>query len=361
MKAALQIERGRPLNIEDVAPLPPGREDVVVRVAASALCRTDLSVREGHLQYGLPLIMGHEACGVVEWVGTDVEDLTPGDRVVAVSAPACGRCANCQSGRSHICVMANAVREIPRARLAGGAEATALYGVGSFAEQMTAHRASLVKVETTLPAAQLALLGCGLTTGMSAALRRAEISPGGSIAVMGCGAVGISALQGARVAGAAVRIGIDIDPRRRALAARFGATHVFDPAQGGVVEDVRRVTGGEGVGAAIDAVGFASTLQDCFAMTRRSGVVVLVGVPRPEERFSFEALPFFLSEKRLGSALFGSANVREDIPRYAALAESGEIELKDMVTHTIALDDINAGLDALAAGEGMRAVIVFDA
>lgn len=360
MKAAVLHEVGSVLSIEEVTPLPPGDEDVVVRVTASALCRTDLSVLDGHLNYGFPILMGHEACGIVEWTGSAVSGLAHGDRVVGVSAPACGRCSNCTAGRSHICAMASSVREVPRVRCANGEEAVALYGLGAFAEQMTTHQASLVRVDTRLSSAQLALLGCGLTTGMSAVLRRSNLRSGGSIAVVGCGAVGISALQGARVAGASVRVGIDIDPRRREQARQFGATHVLDPRAGGVVAEVKGLTDGEGVDAVIDAVGSAQTFQDAFEMTRRSGSIVLVGVPRPDERYSLEALPFFLSEKRISSALFGSSVVREDIPRFADLAEKGEIDLAAMVTQTVGLNELDEGLRALRAGEGMRTVVLFD-
>jgi S-(hydroxymethyl)glutathione dehydrogenase/alcohol dehydrogenase len=355
MKAAVLTQIGQPLSVEDVTPIQPGAQDVVVRVSASALCRTDASVRDGHLQYGLPILMGHEACGVVEWVGRDVQGLAPGDRVVTVSAPACGECAQCRSGRSHICVMSASVRTVPRARRADGTEATALYGLGSFAEQMTVHRASVVRVETQIPATHLALMGCGVTTGLGAVMRRADLPRGGSLAVIGCGTVGLAALQGGVIAGAAVRIGIDPNPGRRDLALRMGATHVFDPTANGTIEEVLAVTGG--VDTCIDGVGEAETFQQAFAMTRRSGTVILVGVPHPGERYDLDALQFFLSEKRIGSALFGSAAVRTDIPKFVAFAESGRLDLGSLVTQVISLDEVNAGMAALTAGEVLRSVI----
>lgn len=202
MRAALFIEAGAPLVVEEVELLPPGPRDVVVRVTASALCQTDVSVCAGKYDYGAPMVMGHEACGVVEAVGEAVTGVKVGDRVISSTAPACRTCENCRSGVPHMCVLAMAVRKPHRVRCEDGALATALYGLGSFAERMVVHEASVVPVRTRLPDTQLALIGCGVTTGLGAVLNRSNLRPGGSLVVIGCGAVGLAAIQGGRIAGA---------------------------------------------------------------------------------------------------------------------------------------------------------------
>lgn len=360
MRAALLARPGEPLVVESVTALPPAEHDVVVRVGAAALCHTDVAVRGGEHDYGVPLIMGHEACGVVEWAGRRVEGLRKGDRVVSVTAPACGVCDQCRAGRPHICVLSASVRTVPRAARGDGSIATGLYGLGAFAEQMTVHCASLVRVETDLPDEQLALIGCGVTTGLGAALLRSDLRQDGSFAVIGCGAVGLAALQGARLAGATTRIGIDLNPARLTHALALGATHVIDARPGSVAEQVKALTNGQGVDACIDAVGHCGTFQQAFDCVRRAGTVVLVGLPKRGTRFNLDALTFFLSEKRLGSSLFGSVDVRRDIPRFVAMAGQGRIDLGSMVSRRLRLDDINIGLDALTAGEVVRAVVMFE-
>lgn len=359
MRAALLIRPGEPLAVEQVSALPPGEHDVVVRVTAAALCHTDIAVRAGEHDYGVPLLMGHEACGVVEWVGAAVTGLQKGDRVVSVTAPACGECIQCRAGHSNICVLSASVRHVLRARREDGSTATGLYGLGAFAEQMTVHRASLVRVQTDLPDEQLALIGCGVTTGLGAALLRCQLREGGTFVVIGCGAVGLAALQGARVAGAAVRIGIDLHPGRLERALALGATHVIDAHSQESVEQVKRLTQELGADACIDAVGTAATFHQAFELVRRAGVVVVVGLPRPGTRYDLDALTFFLSEKRLGSSLFGSVEVSHDIPRFVRLAEEGRIELAPLVSECITLEHINEGLDRLARGEIVRAVVTF--
>lgn len=357
MRAAILFEGGAPLCIEDVEPLPPGPKDVVVRVTATALCQTDCSVRAGKFSYGYPIIMGHEACGVVEAVGTDVTKVKPGDRVVSSTAPACGVCANCLAGRPHRCELALEVRKPLRARLKDGREAMGLYGLGSFAERMTVNQASIVAVRTHLPDAHLALIGCGVTTGLGAVLNRAELKPGGTLAVIGCGAVGLSAIQGAKIAGAATIIGIDPRPARRDDARRMGATAVLDPLAGDVVAEVLALSEGKGVDAVIEGVGAAATTRQAYEMARLSGSIIIVGMPAPGSKLELDAWQFFLSEKRISSSLFGSADIHRDFPRYVGFAERGLLDLGGMVTRRLRLDEINAGLDALEAGEVVRAVI----
>ncbi len=357
MKAAILVAPGEPLKVEEVEPLPLRPRDILVRVDATALCQTDVAVRRGDHDYGAPIVMGHEASGTVEAVGAAVSAFAPGDIVISSSAPSCGACVHCAAGRPHVCVLSATVRSVSRARRADGSVATGLFGLGTFAERMTVDQASLVAVDTALPPESLALIGCGVTTGLSAAIHRSGLAHGGSIAVIGCGTVGLAAILGAGLRGAATIVAIDPNPARREDARRRGATHVFDPAEDGLADAVRAATDGLGVDATIDAVGLPATVAQAQAITRRSGEIVIVGMPPKEGRFELAALPFFLSEQRLSSALFGSANIRRDFPAFVRLAEAGRLDLAGFVSRVLTLDEINEGLDALARGEVLRAVV----
>ncbi len=357
MRAALFVESGAPLVIEEVELLPPGPQDVLVRVLASALCQTDVSVREGKYDYGRPVIMGHEACGLVEAIGAEVTHVRVGDRVISTTAPTCGVCAPCLRGVSG-CSKPLDVRAIPRARRQDGSVAAALYGLGSFAEKMVVDQASVVTVDAKAPDSHLALIGCGVTTGLGAVLNRAAIAPGGSMAMIGCGAVGLAAIQGARMCGAANIIGIEPRAARREDALRLGATAVIDPTSEDVRARVAVLTGGQGVDVCIDGVGLTDTTMQAYDVTRRSGSVIIVGLPPRGAKLEFDAWQFFLSEKRISSSLFGSASNRRDLPLYARFADEGKIDLGGLVSGLITLEEVNAGLDALAAGEVVRVVIV---
>lgn len=357
MRAAILSEGGARLSIEDVELLPPGAQDVVVRVTATALCQTDASVRAGKFSYGYPMIMGHEACGIVEAVGADVAGVKTGDRVISSTAPACGACGNCRAGRPHRCELALEVRKPLRARLRDGRHAMGLYGLGSFAERMTVNQVSVVAVRTHLPDAHLALIGCGVTTGLGAVLNRADIQPGGSLAIIGCGAVGLSAIQGAKIASAATIIGIDPRAARRADARRMGATAVLDPTASDVVANVLALTDGKGVDAVIEGVGNPATTRQAYEMARLSGSIIIVGMPAPGSKLELDAWQFFLSEKRISSSLFGSADIHRDFPRYVGFAEQGLLDLGGLVTRQLTLDEVNEGLDALESGDVVRAVI----
>lgn len=357
MRAALFLSPGVDLSLEEVERLPLGPTDVRVRVDATALCQTDVAVRRGDHDYGSRVIMGHEASGTVLMVGEHVRGLRPGDTVISSSAPSCGACVHCTGGRSHICVLSPQLRSAPRARRSDGSVATGLFGLGTFAEEMTVDQASLVAVDTAQPPESLALIGCGVTTGLSTVLNRTALAHGDALAVIGCGTVGLAAILGGVLKGAATIVGIDPNPARRDDALRRGATHVFDPAESGVAEAIVAATGGLGVDATIDAVGKPATVAQAQAITRRAGEIVIVGMPPGNQSFELAALPFFLSEQRLSSALFGSAAIRRDFPAFVRLAETGKLDLAGFVSRTLSLDEVNSGLDALARGEILRAVI----
>jgi len=358
LRAAVAYEPGQPLAVEDVTPLPVGPRDVRVRITASGICHTDLTVINGLSALPLPIVPGHEACGVVEQVGPDVRRVAVGDRVLAAVTPACGACWWCLEGLSNHCELNGQVKAQARFRLADGREVPAVCGCGTFAEEMVVHEASLVPVHTDLADEQLALLGCGVTTGLGAALNTAGVTPGSSVAVIGCGGVGQSVVQGARIAGAAVIVAVDLAAERRAAAQALGATHTVDPAETDPVEYVRALTGGRGADHTFEVVGRTELMIQAHDMARAAGTVVLVGMPAKDAVLSFPALKAVFSGKKLVGSVVGGAQILRDFPRYIRLAETGQLDLGALVTDRIGLDQVNDGLAALANAEGARTVIL---
>ena len=358
MKAAVAYEAGQPAVVEDLSVPEVGPRDVLVRVAASGICHTDLNVINGLSALPLPIVLGHEGCGVVEEVGAEVRRVRAGDRVLASVTPACGACWQCLNGMSNHCDLNPAVKAALRFELSDGRRAAAVCGCGTFAEAMVVHEASVVAVETDLADEQLALLGCGVTTGLGAALNTAAVSPGSSVAVIGCGGVGQSVIQGARIAGAAVIVAIDPMPVRREASVRAGATHTVDPAEGDPVEQVRALTDGRGADYSFEVVGRPELMVQAFDMARVQGTVTLVGMPPVGATLTLPAIQAVFSGKRLAGSVVGGSQILRDFPRFIRLAEAGRLDLGSMVSKRIKLDEINYGIDLVTRAEGVRTVIV---
>ena len=358
MKVAVAYEPGQPLVIENLEPAPVGPRDVLVRIAASGICHTDLNVIAGRSPLPLPIVPGHEACGVVEEAGADVRRVRPGDRVLAVVSPACGACWSCVNGMSNHCDLGRGIVGTPRFSLPDGRSATAVCGCGTFAEAMVVHEASVVAVDTDLPDDQLALLGCGVTTGLGAALNTAGVTAGSTVAVIGCGGVGQSVIQGARIAGAATIVAVDLSADRRKAALGAGATHAVDPADGDPVEQVRAATGGRGAEFTFEVVGRPELMVQAYEMARVEGTVTLVGMPAVGDTVTLPAMSAVFSGKRLVGSAVGGAQVLRDVPRFIRLAEAGRLDLGSLVSRHITLDEINDGIEGLARVEGTRTVIV---
>ena len=344
--------------VEEVTPNPPGPRDVVVRVSASGVCHSDLSVINGTLPMPPPCILGHEGAGVVEEIGEHVTTLKPGDRVIAAFVPACGMCWFCLHDRANLCDDAFVAAMTPRGTRPDGTPVTTMTGLGTFAEAMTVGEAALVKVETDLPDEQLALIGCGVTTGVGAALNTAKVEPGSTVAVIGCGGVGQAVIQGARIAGAARIIAVDPVELKRKTAEQLGATDLVDPDEGDPVEQVKALTGGRGADYAFEVIGLPDTILQAWNTARRGGTVVVVGAPRMDATVTFPAFPLFYDEKRLLGCIYGSAQVKRDFPRFIALTETGRLDLGSMVSRRVKLDEVNDAFRAMQAGEVIRSVIV---
>jgi S-(hydroxymethyl)glutathione dehydrogenase/alcohol dehydrogenase len=356
MKAALCLEQNQPLSVEEVTPIDPGPRDVIVRITASGVCHSDLSVINGTLPAGR-VVLGHEGAGVIEMVGDDVTGLAVGDRVIGSFIPACGVCWYCLHDQSNLCAETYSVMFSPRIRRADGEELPTMTGLGTFAELMTVAQMSVVKVETDLPDEQLALIGCGVTTGVGAALNTAQVEPGSTVAVIGCGGVGQAVIQGARIAGAARIIAIDPVALKRDAALKLGATDVVDPSDADPIEAVRALSGGRGADYAFEVIGTPATVRQAVDTARPGGTAVMVGVPRLDSEVAIPAMTV-LEEKKITGCVYGSAQVRRDFPRLIGLIETGKLDVGAMVSRTMHLHEVNDALDAMQNGEVIRSVLV---
>ncbi len=358
MRAALFTGTDQPLSIEEITPAPPGPRDVVVDIGASGVCHSDLSLVRGYLPLPPPIIGGHEGTGRVVEIGKEVTRVQVGDRVVASFVPACGTCWYCLNEQSNLCDYEIPALLAPRAARSDGGTCMAFTGLGTFAEAMTVSEASVVRIESDVPDAQLALIGCGVTTGVGAALNTAEVTPGSSVAVIGCGGVGQAVVQGARIAGAARIIAIDPVALKRDAARKVGATDLVDPTEGDPILQVMSLTGGRGADYAFEVIGLPETVTQAYSMARKGGTAVVVGMARADAQITLSPFDLFFSEKRLIGSKYGSAQVRRDFQRFIDLIETGRLDTESMVSRTIGLDDVNDAFRAMEAGEVIRSVIV---
>jgi S-(hydroxymethyl)glutathione dehydrogenase / alcohol dehydrogenase len=348
------VEPGAPVSVEHVEPGPLGPRDARVRVEASGVCRTDLWTVQ-RSRFPLPCILGHEGAGTVVEIGTDVSRVRVGDRVIASFVPNCGHCFYCARGQSTQCEAMMPNMMSPRARFNGG-DVMAMTGLGTFAELMTVVETALVPVHTDLPSEQLALIGCGVTTGAGAALWTAKVEPGSTVAVFGCGGVGQFVIQGAVIAGAAKVFAIDPVEMKRKTAESAGATHLIDPGDGDVVEQLRMATGGRGVDYAFEVIGDPEVMLQAYNSVRPRGMAVVVGSPPADAVLSLPAATLF-QEKRLVGSFYGSSRAACDFPTLVQLAESGRLNIASAVTRIIDLDDVNEAFGAMERGEVIRSVI----
>ena len=360
MKAAVLREACLPMTIEDVSLDQPRPDELRIRVAASGLCHSDYHFMIGDLPVPMPAVMGHEASGVVEAVGANVSQFKPGDRVVTCLSSFCGECVQCQTGHTHICGAKPNRPFLPGvSRMRMGSEPVFQFsGLGAFAEEMLVHQHAVTKLPEGMPLDVAALLGCGVITGVGAVTNRARVRIGQTVAVIGCGGVGLNAIQGARLSGASRIIAIDTNPAKLALARQFGATDVV-PGGEDAVQEVLDLTGG-GVDFAFEVIGLPATARQALMMCRKSGAAVLVGVHKSGSELSFPASAMFQRELRVMTSTMGSSPFQVLIPQLAQLYLSGQLMLDELVSQRIALADINRGYAQMIAGEVARSVIIFD-
>jgi S-(hydroxymethyl)glutathione dehydrogenase / alcohol dehydrogenase len=347
------------LFVEDVQPEPVGPLDVVVEVKASGICHTDVAILEGHLHpTPAPAIVGHEAAGVVVEIGSDVTAVRVGDTVIGASIPACGRCYWCIRSEAHLCAQTRPLWSGAwRARRADGTLLRGQNGLGTFAEQMIVHEWSIVPVKTSLPFDQLALIGCGVSVGIGAALNTAKVEPGSSVAVVGCGGVGLSMVQGASIAAATTIVAIDPLEYKRKTALRLGATAAASPSGPELPNLIEELTDGRGFDYVFEATGLRSAQQQAIDLARRGGAAVLAGT-RLDTTLELETEPLIVAEKRILTSLAGSTQARRDYQRYVDFAETGRLNLADMVSAHYPLADARQAIADLAHGQTVRAILV---
>ena len=366
----------RPLSVETVDLAAPGPGELTVKIRAAGLCHSDLSAINGDRPWPVPMVIGHEAAGEVVELGAGVTDLALGDSVVLVFRPMCGACIDCASGRPALCGpggVANAAGallgggrrlRLPRPDEEGAAatdsEAPPLYhhmGCAAFAQYATLSRRSVVRVDRELPFVEAALFGCAVMTGAGAVFNTARVEAGARVAVVGLGGVGFSSLLAALASGARDVVAVDLLPSKLAMARRLGATHCFEARDPDLVAQVKAVTDG-GVDYAFEMAGSVGALESAYRMTRRGGTTVSAGLPNPAAHWPLQAVSLIAEERTIKGSYVGSCVPSRDIPRLVAMYRAGRLPVRELLSETLPLEDINPALDRLAAGAAVRQVIV---
>ncbi|WP_411105832.1 Zn-dependent alcohol dehydrogenase [Streptomyces sp. cmx-4-9] len=356
MRAALQSEIGldKLEVVDDMEAVGLGPGKVKIRIKATGLCHSDLSAMSGILPQPAPFVPGHEGSGVVADVGDGVTHLAQGDRVLVCWLPPCGHCPSCKRGQGHLCLESLANAGTPNFRRAGG-DIFGFAATGTFAEELVVDAACAVPIPDDVPFDIAALIGCGVTTGLGAAINTAQVTAGSSVAVIGCGGVGISVIQGAKVQGAAQVIAVDPVQSRREAALRFGASEAVAPD---AFDDAKnRITGGEGFDYVFEVVGKSATAQTAYKMTRRGGSVVIVGAGALDDHFQIDMFSLFFDEKKILPSMYGGGDVLRSYERTIALWRAGRVDLEGLITHRVQLAEINDALDQMRTGTALRTCI----
>jgi alcohol dehydrogenase len=372
-KAAVLYEMGapppytksQPFVVDEISLAGPGAGEVLVEVAGAGLCHSDLSVVDGSRPRVMPMVMGHEASGIVREVGAGVSEFVPGDHVVFSWVACCGRCHFCISARGALCAPGNAAN-VAGTLLSGArhfADSNAAIcnhhlGVSAFSQFTVAAQESLVKIDASVELATAALFGCAVVTGVGAVINTARVEPGSAVAVFGMGGVGLSAIMGARVAGASAIIAVDKFEDKLTLASELGATHLINVERDSPVAAIKELTAG-GADYAFESVGNEQVLIQAYEATKCGGTTVTVGLPAPHKMFSIPAISITAEERTIKGSYMGSCIPRRDIPRFIGMYQAGLLPVDKLRTHTLRLDEINLGFDRLAQGQAVRQIIDF--
>ena len=364
INAAVMREMGGPLTIEELDIAPPKENEVLIKTVASGICHSDYSVLHGVLKSPLPVVLGHEGAGIIEEVGPGVTNVKPGDHVIVSLSPSCGECPMCLEEREYLCMSMSkasswATMMDGTTRLSNkGEEVRQLCAIASFAEKMVVPAGCAIKIRDDAPLDTCCLIGCGVTTGTGAAVNTASIKPGDGVAVIGCGGVGLSILQGARIKGASPLIAVDPVAEKRELAMSLGATHTIDPFNENLKGRIKEITG-KGVHFAFEALGSMKTIDDAYSILRPTGEAIIVGVPNLKEKYELPVHNLF-AEKELRGSIYGSSRPERDLPLFVDWYMDGELKLEEMITKRIKLEDVNQAFEEMGRGEGARSVIMFD-
>lgn len=361
MRAAVLETCPGELIVQEVSIDKPGPNEVLVRTVAAGLCHSDLHFMEGLYPQKCPAILGHESAGVIEAVGAGVTYVSPGDHVITCLSAYCGSCEYCLTGRLYTCQNRAAIERpagSPPRLSKNGEMLNQFMRLSSFAEQMLVHEHAVVKISKDMPLDRAALIGCGVTTGVGAVFRTARVEPGQTVAVIGCGGIGLNAVQGARIAGAGRIIAVDLNETKLEMAQQFGATDVVNASQGDPVAMVKELTGG-GVDHAFEAIGLKLTAEQAFAMLRAGGAATVIGMIPMGTKIEIHGYEL-LGDKRIQGSNMGSNRFRVDMPRYVDLYLQGRLKLDELVSARISLDQINEGFATMKGGAVARSVIMFD-
>jgi len=356
-------EKSRPMKIEEVELAPPGEREVLVQVKAASLCHSDLSTVNGDRPRQMPMVLGHEASGVVTECGPGITDIKPGDHVALVFAPSCGECLACREGHPGRCEpgqVANGAGTLLGGAMRLSQNGQPVYhhvGVSAFAEYCVVNRGSLVKVDNQLPFDEGALFGCAVLTGVGAALNTAQVFPGARVAVVGLGGVGLNALLGAKVGGASQVIAIDVHDDKLELAKKLGATDVVNAKDEKAIEKVKALTSG-GVDFGFEMAGSVQAMELAYRVTRRGGTTVTAGLPHPDARWQLQHVNLTAEERTVKGSYVGSCVPTRDIPRYVDLYRKGMLPVNKLMSDHIKLEQINEGFDRLASGHTVRQIIM---
>jgi NDMA-dependent alcohol dehydrogenase len=363
-RAVVCREHNKPVRVEQVTVDPPKRGEATVKLGACGVCHSDLSAITGTIALPLPLVLGHEGAGVVEEVGEGVSELARGDHVIFSFIYMCGKCRFCVAGRPVLCLeqgkaLTTPLEGTPRVRDAAGAPLGIFSGCGAMAEYATVSAENLIRIDPKIPLDVAALVGCGVTTGVGAVFNTAKVEPGASVAVFGCGGVGLSVIQGAAIAGAGRIIAIDTLQPKLEMAKRFGATDtVLASQEPDVVKHLKKITGG-GPDYAFECVGSGELAGTAYRAIRRGGLAVVVGVAKPSDSTSVRTMTLPFEEKTLTGSYFGSCVPRVDFPRMLSLYLAGRLKLDELITRRYSIEETPQAFADLEAGKNARGVIVF--
>ena len=357
VRGVVSHTKGKPVSVETITVPDPGPGEAVVKVQACGVCHTDLHYREGGINDEFPFLLGHEAAGIVESVGSGVTDVEPGDFVILNWRAVCGTCRACKRGQPWYCFSTfNAEQPMT---LASGQPLSPALGIGAFAEKTLVAAGQCTKVNPAATPEVAGLLGCGVMAGIGAAINTGGIGRGDSIAVIGCGGVGNAAIAGARLAGATTIIAVDIDPRKLEWAKDFGATHTVNSKEVDPVEAIQELTDGNGANVVVDAVGRPETFKQAFYARDLAGTAVLVGVPTPDLMFELPLIDIFGRGGATKSSWYGDCLPSRDFPALIDLHLQGRLPLEKFVSETIRLDDVEEAFHRMERGEVLRSVVLF--
>ena len=349
-------------SVVDVSLDPPKAGEVLVKMKATGICHSDLSIINGTIRWKLPSVLGHEGAGIIEKIGEGVTNVQAGDHVVLSFIPNCGDCHFCDRGEPFLCQ-----KNKPHGGLIDGTSRVSMNGekisvmsfLGNMAEYCVVPAACVVAIDKSYDFKAAALVGCGVPTGVGAVIKTAEVKPGSSVAVFGCGGVGLNVVQGARIAGAAQIIAVDLSAEKLEMAKVFGATDIVQPGEGDAFKGILGMTNGIGVDYAFEVVGSGRLVERCFKATRMNGMTVLVGVGKADDRFSFNAMILPFTGKTLRGCMYGSANFKVDFPMYLDLYRQQKLDLDGLITKTYSIDEAPQAFEDLEKGANARGVIVY--